>query len=441
MRSRRCPVECVTPAEGQWFVGYYDKRPWSADGNRLLVHRAQILDRVPTESDLVEIGVIDLSDPGYLFTPIAQSTLWNWQQGAMLHWLPGAANTVIYNCRMGDPGTDDLNVWQLGGGVVHDLTTGERRTLERPIYTLSPTGDTALSLSFARLHETRPDYGHAGVEDPTVEDAAPDDDGVYRIDIATGEATLILSIEDVAHYDPPEFSRDRKHWVNHLMYNPSGDRFCFLHRFWREDGNIHTRLFTANVADGSDLRLIFEGMISHFDWIDDHTLVAWAGQRKLLAPDASGKKGLRHHLLRSLKPIYYAMGKPRWLMSKVVGDSYMILRDDDQPNEQFARGVLTTDGHCTLSRDGRWMLTDGYTDRMNRLPLYVLEMETGAATRVGRFPTPRRLDGPTRCDLHPRFSDDAKTVCIDSAMGGQRNVYLVDVSQVTSEAVNEGSGA
>ena len=431
MRSRRCPVECVTPGDGQWFVGYYDKRPWSADGSRLLVHRASILDRAPNEHDTVGLGWVDLTRPERPFTPIAESTLWNWQQGAMLAWLPGADNTAVYNARMGDPGTEDLNVWQIGAGIVHDLTTGDRRALERPVYTISPDGSSALTLSFARLAANRPDYGHVGVVDPTIEDAAPDDDGVYRIDMTTGEARLILSIETVAHFDPPEFSGDRTHWVNHLMFNPSGERFCFLHRFWREDGNMHTRLFTARSDDGADLRLVFEGMISHFDWIDDHTLLAWAGRRGLLAPGAPGKKGLRHYALRSLKPIYYAMGKPRWLMSRVVGDSYMLLRDDGRSPERFARGELTTDGHCTVSRDRKWMLTDGYTDRLNRLPMYLLEMATGRATRVGRFPTPRQLDGPIRCDLHPRLRDDCRSVCIDSAMGGRRRVYLVDVSGVT----------
>ncbi|MCB9846858.1 MAG: hypothetical protein H6814_00445 [Phycisphaeraceae bacterium] len=431
MRRISCPVECVTPGDGQWFVGYYDKRPWSADGHRLLVHRAPIIDRVPGERDLVEVGSIDLRDPARPFTMLAKSSLWNWQQGTMLSWLPGADDTVVYNARLGDPGLDDLSVWQIGAGIVHNLNTGERRALQRPIYTLSPKGDAALTLSFARLACNRPDYGHFGVEDPTTEDAAPDDDGVYRIDMATGEARLILSIEDVAEHKPADFGVGRTHWVNHLMYNPSGKRFCFLHRFWREDGNMHTRLFTACAHDGSDLRLVFEGMISHFDWLDDHTLLAWAGERRLLAPSAPGRRGIKHHALRSLKPIYHALGKPRWLMSRVVGDSYMLLRDDGSAPERFARGVLTTDGHCTLSRDRAWMLTDGYTDRLGRLPLYLLEMATCRATRIGRFPTPRRLDGPIRCDLHPRLRDDAACVCIDTAAGMQRRVCLVDVSGVT----------
>jgi len=433
MRERLCPIRCVTPGDGQWFVGYYDKNPWSPGGERLLVHRAGFLDRTPEEDDLVDLGYIDLTSPELAFTTIAQSTLWNWQQGAMLQWLPGASNTAVYNVRMGDPETEGLDVWQLGAGVIHDLDTGERRTLERPVYALSPKGDAALTLSFARLAENRPDYGHVGVVDPTVADEAPEDDGVYRIDLSTGESKRILSIGQVAEIEAPVFGRGRTHWVNHLMFNPSGERFCFLHRFWREDGNMHTRLFTANSADGADLRLVFTGMVSHFDWMDDHTLLAWAGARRMLAPGARPSGGLRHAVLKSLKPIYYALGKPRWLMRRVVGDSYMLLHDDGRAREPFAKETLTTDGHCTVSRDGRWVLTDGYTDRMGRLPLFVLDTRSGRATRVGRYQTPRRLDGPIRCDLHPRFSADARTVCIDSAMDGSRRVYLVDVSGVTAE--------
>ena len=121
MRTMRRPVECVTPGDGQWFVGYYDKHPWSADGARLLVHRASFLDRTPNKNDFVEVGYIDLTEPGYPFTRIGQSSLWNWQQGAMFAWLPGVENTTVYNIRKGDPGTEGLSVLQPGAGVVHDL--------------------------------------------------------------------------------------------------------------------------------------------------------------------------------------------------------------------------------------------------------------------------------------------------------------------------------
>ena len=125
------------------------------------------------------------------------------------------------------------------------------------------------------------------------------------------------------------------------------------------------------------------------------------------------------------------MGKPRVLMQKVVGDSYHLINDVPGGSaNRFAYGALTTDGHCTLSPDGRWVLTDGYTDSQNRLPLYLCELSTQTVTEIGRFPTPKALDGPIRVDLHPRFSRDGTKVCIDSAMDGTRQMYVVDVSDV-----------
>ena len=85
------------------------------------------------------------------------------------------------------------------------------------------------------------------------------------------------------------------------------------------------------------------------------------------------------HLIRDklgTKPIYYALGKPRILMQKIVGDSYFIIDDAPaQTSVEVAKGILTSDGHCTVSPDGEWILTDGYTDSKNRLPLFLWNLQ------------------------------------------------------------------
>jgi hypothetical protein len=143
---------------------------------------------------------------------------------------------------------------------------------------------------------------------------------------------------------------------------------------------------------------------------------------------------------RSLRPIYRALGRPRWLMNRVMKDSYMLFRDAEgaQP-DVFAKGELTTDGHCTWSRDGRWVLTDGYPDGGFQ-PLLVFDSASGRCVRVGRYRSPRRFDGPVRVDLHPRFSRDGRWVCIDSAMDDRRAMYAVDVSAVVVAAGAAGPG-
>ncbi len=51
---------------------------------------------------------------------------------------------------------------------------------------------------------------------------------------------------------------------------------------------------------------------------------------------------------------------------------------------------------------------------------------------LGSFYTDPQLGKPNRCDLHPRWSPDARSVCIDSIHEGERQMYLVDVSSLTA---------
>src|SRR5206468_1381569 len=144
-------------------------------------------------------------------------------------------------------------------------------------------------------------------------------------------------------------------------------------------------------------------------------------------------QGLASAARRCLKPIYYALGKPRFLMNRVVRDAYLLITDGEASEaEVFARGELTTDGHCTWSPgDRRWVLTDGYPDLRSRQPLLLWDANRGRGYEIGRYPAPRKLDGPVRVDLHPRFSRDGRKVCIDSAMDGRRRMYVVDVAALT----------
>jgi Tol biopolymer transport system component len=76
------------------------------------------------------------------------------------------------------------------------------------------------------------------------------------------------------------------------------------------------------------------------------------------------------------------------------------------------------------------MVCDTYplgTDRLQELFLY--HVETGARIDLGAFHAADRFTGDIRCDLHPRWSPDGKTISIDSVHEGSRQIYLVDVSE------------
>ncbi len=414
MIEHPCPIRKATPDDGwhYWF-GYYDKCPWSPDGTRLLTHRARFCDRFPSPGDAAEVGWIEgWNTESPQFTRIGETTTWNWQQGAMLRWCDSEPR----------------------------FNTAENE----PVYTVHPGTHTALTLDFGKLSRLRPEYGHPGLDDPAASNAHPDTLGISRLEGNT--KNLILSIDQLDRITADDSLRaggDLHQHVNHIMLNPSGTRFCFMHRFVRTDGILHSRLFTSDIA-GTDIRLLFEGLVSHYDWRDDETILAWAGRRSLLG-SANAKKTPAQHAMtlarRGLKPIYYAMGKPRFLMNKIMKDSYLLISDIDVRSpgtsepEPFAKGELTCDGHCTFNRGGsepgRWVLTDGYPDMKSRQPLFLWDCRENKGYEIGRYHTPRHLDGDIRVDLHPRFNHDASLVCIDSAMDGTRAMFVVDVSELT----------
>ncbi|MHB0874807.1 MAG: TolB family protein [Anaerolineae bacterium] len=380
-----CPVRRVTDGPRHHFFGYYDKCPWDARGRFLLALEVGFMDRPPRPDDVAVAGMLDL-EHGNAWRPLAETTAWNWQQGTHLQWLgPEHDRRVIFNRREGDAYV----------ATILDVTTGASRYLARPIYAVSSDGRQAMTLDFSRVHRNRPGYGYAGVPDRWADDPAPAADGIYHVDLGSGASRLVVSLAQVRQHEPEASMAGAIHWFNHLQLNPSGSRFIFLHRWRQPDSSSRlTRLYTA-APDGSDLALLGrEGLVSHFDWLDDEHVLAWS----------------RHH------------GEDHFHVYTDRSDEVSVLGTD----------VLTEDGHCSYSPDRRWLLTDTYPSRSRSERTIVLyDLDTGTRHDIGSFYSMPEAGGEIRCDLHPRWSRDGKQICFDSTHEGQRQVYVADVAGVT----------
>ena len=424
MKKIHCPIERVNPKDNyHYFFGYYDKCPWNKSETLALCHRAAFIDHFPLPKEYVEVGYIDCST--HEFHLIDKSSAWNWQQGTQLQWIIWKGKEcAIYNVK------NEERVY----ARIYDFETGEKMDLSNSIYSVSFDGKFASTVNYARLYDCRKDYGISGLVDLWYADNAPSEDGVFVTDLLADSTKLVVSTAELeATSKDCGYIHRFKQRENHVMFNPSGTRFCFMHRYFT-NGNIQqSRLFTSDL-EGKDVRLLFEGFVSHYDWKDDETILAWAGKRKLISSNNTqwSPMGIIKHCL---KPIYYALGKPRILMQKVMRDSFYLIKDVEKEGncERIGMGVLYCDGHCTYSPDKRWILTDGYTDKNNKLPLFLFDTETSCLYEIGRYDTPKELDGELRIDLHPRFNHDGTKVFIDSGMNGKRDMYIVDVSSIVGK--------
>ena len=378
------PVEPITAGRHHFF-GYYDKFPWNRSGRYHLALETGFLDRQPTRDDMATIGMIDTHN-GNAWIPLAETSAWSWQQGTMLQWLPSEPeHTIIYNVREND----------VFYGVIHNIETGEKRRLSRSFYAVGE--DYAVGLNFARLHHTRPGYGYSDGAENTLPAQHPEDDGVYRIDLDSGESELIISLQRLFETQTIPRMHLGPHWVNHLTISPQGSNFVFLNRCQFDPKTRFNDRFYRSSPDGKDIRLVHDNTyFSHFGYLDERTIVAYAR-----TPGTE---------------------RDEYALYDLYEDKFTVIGQD----------VFSSDGHCSFSPDRKWMLTDTYPDASLDRTLMLYEMASGRRVDIGKFYSPPELRNELRCDLHPRWSRDGLKVSIDSAHTGERQIYVLDVSAIVT---------
>ncbi len=378
------PTRAITQGpKSHWFT-YYDKLQFGPGDRYVLGMEVDFDFRAPQPEDKIRIGMVDLENDAK-WIDLGETNAWCWQQGCMLQWIPGSDNEIVYN---------DRREGQFVS-IFKNIETGSERVIPKPVYSVSPDGKLAVCPNFARLNDTRPGYGYCGIPDPFAKVNHPKDDGIYSIDLITGKSSLIISLDQITGILPDDTMKEAKHWFNHLLFNPSGERFIFLHR-WRGNGKAWwTRMFTAS-PDGSEIYcLANHDMVSHFIWKDPQHILAWSREPE-------------------------------------DGDHFHLYRDQTEEIETIGKDILKVDGHCTYSPDKKWVLTDTYPDEKDMHHLMLFRPSGSKLVKLGMFFQPKEVKGDTmRCDLHPRWSRGGKYVCIDSLCSGQRQMYLLDVSGVT----------
>jgi Tol biopolymer transport system component len=167
-----------------------------------------------------------------------------------------------------------------------------------------------------------------------------------------------------------------------------------LHRWQRPgDNRWYTRCLTANPDGSAVYPLADEGYFSHYHWYSPTQVIAWS----------------RH---------------------AEQGTHYFLYTDQTDQLEIIGEAVFSVDGHCSFSPNREWLITDTYPDEAQMRTLILFHLASGRRIDIGRFYAPPELQGPVRCDLHPRWSRDGKMICFDSAHEGTRQVYVINATEI-----------
>ena len=219
-----------------------------------------------------------------------------------------------------------------------------------------------------------------------------------------------------------------RHFLCHVSLSPDGSRVAFLDRFFTPDGGLFTRMFVTD-RDARELTLIAQEGVSHFDWIDNDTIVVWTRFTMGLANARSSGK-LNSPFIKPLLVIARRF-RGKWKKRLMAEAYYRIPVENPKSKSRYGWPALNWDGHPMVGRSNGWMVTDFYPDRENRLPVIVYNPERNVRTDVHWFTHhPRSSDTDVKCDLHPRWNRAESLVAVDTCEAGYRQVRVLDVSDI-----------
>ncbi|WP_396632346.1 hypothetical protein [Maribacter sp. R86514] len=366
-------------AESETFGGYYDIATVNNRG-QLLSHISSVPSvNLPSDSVSVDISITDIHE-GTTKT-LAKSKAYNWQQGTRLHWLN--EELFVFN-----DFNEDLNRYE--SKVFSAIENLLIKTFNYPVQAVYKE-QYFLSINYQRLLSMRPDYGYRSLPPLNQSELTNlKDDGIWKIDYASGDARMLHTIEDVANVERKDIFKDCTHKLNHLIIQPNGKGFMFIHRYFQGKRRFDRLMY----SDFKTLKvLIDEEYVSHCYWIDNETILGYL--------KANGENG------------YYYLGL----------DGVATLCSE-------MTALQLGDGHP--SSFGDWIVFDSYPDKSRMQKLYLFNMKTKQLYFLAELFQSTKYKNETRCDLHPRFSTNGKYISFDTVYQGKRRQLLIDISSILS---------
>jgi len=416
-----------TPPNQNCFIGFHDIIPWSPDESCLAVHRAAP-DLFEMEDCGKPIEICLWRPENGEIEPVDITTGWNFQQGSRLQWLPGCRSTIIFNTV-----SDGHAV-----AVVRDLASGGRKVLPGPIYAISPDGKTSLSPNFTTLAHRWKAYGYLPLaKSPAIVEQA--EDGLWQLNLESGDQSLFISTRRAAEFQAVASADPGNHFLCHASFSLDGSRIVFLHRFFSADGALFTRMIATD-REARHLVLLAQEKVSHFDWIDNNTVLVWARFSSGRLARARAKGVLSAAWMKPFLRVARNL-TGRWKTQFLAESYYRIPITDPGSRSRFGWPSLDSDGHPMIARSHPWITTDFYPNKTGRLPLILYNPEL--ATRVDAHVfvhRPRSNDSDVKCDLHPRWNRAETSIAVDTCENGKRQVRVLDVSDIlklSSPAVSD----
>ena len=356
------------------FFGYYDIPQLDRNESKLLAHIIPLT--ADSQKDSAKVGYFNIGENR--FHAVAETNAWCWQQGARLRWHPINDNWIVFNNVA--EGRYVTQIW--------DIDNNEcKKVIDRPLYDFNQKFTFGLSLNFSRLQRLRPGYGYNTLHDQTEDENAPEDEGIFYVDLEQNQSELIVKLRELAENVDPDLKY--QHYINHISIAPDGKRFMFFH-IWNVSSGTgwRTRLFSFDLENKELVLLEDVDKVSHYDW---------RGNEEILVT-----------CYRENKSQYYALYNVNTHEKTLVAET-----------------LLIKDGHPSFEGNENAFITDTYPLAHCKQRIYRYHLgDTKLDTIVTIYSSPV-MSGEKRCDLHPRLSMSEKWISFDSTYSQNRRKIIV----------------
>jgi hypothetical protein len=256
------------------YIGQCQTIPWNATGRYILGLEIDRIDRMPEPDEAAIIILIDTHDNNKIVR-VDKTYAWNPQQGTMFYWNPLAAETQFF---FNDRDVKTGKVFT----VIYDIDKKKRvreyRYDDTPIGNggVAADGSAWLGLNYGRLARLRPVTGYPKALDWSEGAIAPENDGIFIVDIKTGKKRLLVSYYQLEE-KLKEFNPGMKYsglFINHTLWNRDADCvYFFVRSGWGEMPGDRINVPCSIYTDGTGLTLHEKHIGGHPEWAEGNLLI------------------------------------------------------------------------------------------------------------------------------------------------------------------------
>ena len=344
------------------YIGHVQNIPWNQSGRYILSLRSSVRDHLPREDEPAEIVLLD-TERDYAARVIERPAPGIRSRGRCSTGIRRSRRHSFSSTTGMRRRGMSLPCWvksraRAAAGV------REYRFADAPIGNsgVAQRGGRFYAINYGRLANLRAVTGYAGAFDGTKDVKHPANDGVFAVDVASGERKLLASFEQLAaqlRKDHPAVD-EQALFINHTLSSRDDSRVFFFLRGGWDKGGTRVNIALVMNADGSRLRPLADFIGGHPEWLDGQRLIGSLGKRQVIYDTET---------------------------MRVVGT----IGDESQlPNPE---------GDVALSPDGKWF-ANGY--RVGNENFYaVLRLDGGAFARSRGFDVKGWTQGDLRVDAAP----------------------------------------